>query len=119
MTAENVKQRLRGQGPFIGMLFITSDYYNVVARSDGGWNGCSFPGCPPIRATREARKLVDKDAGLHAVVCDAYRHGHGEALLIRVQDNHSDQGPSRWVDLGAFDNLFIHTDCGAHLRSPA
>ncbi|CAN6271347.1 unnamed protein product [Urochloa humidicola] len=109
LIAEDVKRRLREQGPFVGILFTTSEYYNkkFLARSDGGWNGRCFPGYTPDRTMRKARREGDKAAGSHAVVCDGYWHGAGgEALHIRVKDKHSDKGPIRWVHLGTFDCFF-------------
>ncbi|KAF0912430.1 hypothetical protein E2562_014069 [Oryza meyeriana var. granulata] len=79
-------------GPMVATLWVGNPYFMCNAENNFVYRGSS---------NRE------KDPN-HTVVCFAYRFV-GEELHLRILDNHSDDGPIRWVLYEVIDEIYLPT----------
>uniref|UniRef100_A0A0D9VIB2 Uncharacterized protein n=1 Tax=Leersia perrieri TaxID=77586 RepID=A0A0D9VIB2_9ORYZ len=96
-------------GPCIGVFFIDSKYHSYGrSRSrycyDDDLDHVSYGGVSRDPLFRRDLTKKDEDAGNHAVVCYAYRFVEDE-LQLRILDNHTINGPRRWIKYKAFHQL--------------
>lgn len=82
-------------GPIIGSLWTANGYYH------------SITGDHVYRGVREEFKTAEY-GDQHAVVCFGYKFDkRAKELHIHIMDNHTDDGPLRWIEFSAFDYFFV------------
>jgi len=82
-------------GPIIGSLWAANGYYD------------SITGDHVYRRVREKFRKSE-DGGQHAVVCFGYKFNkRAKESHIHIMDNHTEDGPLRWIDFSAFDYFFV------------
>lgn len=81
-------------GPIIGVFWADRKEYSLCTGDR------VYRGCPKELRVRGAGEN-------HAVVCFAYQFDVGKEEKVRIIDNHSQEGPIRWIAFSTFDMFFI------------
>jgi hypothetical protein len=92
VSHEAAVRLLLAHGPLLATLWVNDEYMICTTKNDLVYRGSS---------NRE------KDPN-HTVVCFAYRFV-GEELHLRVLDNHTEDGPVRWVLYECIDEIHLLT----------
>lgn len=104
LTPQQAAQLIFTGGPCIGSLWVDGSYTSKHHYSDDNDDDeedmLVYRGCDPKKKIHR-----DKETGLHAVVCYAYRF-IGKGLHIRVQDNMPICSPHNWILFQAFDMFY-------------
>ncbi|KAF0912427.1 hypothetical protein E2562_014066 [Oryza meyeriana var. granulata] len=92
LSHEAAARLLLVQGPLMATLWVNDEHMICTAENNLVYRGSS---------DRE-------DDPNHTIVCFAYRFV-GEELHLRVLDNHTDNGPVRWVLYKCIDAIYLLT----------
>uniref|UniRef100_A0A0A9CKE8 Uncharacterized protein n=1 Tax=Arundo donax TaxID=35708 RepID=A0A0A9CKE8_ARUDO len=86
---------LYARGPLIGSLWAADSDYDITV-GDQVYRG------------RQERFRVPGTGDYHAVVCCCYHFdSRSMELHVRIMDNHTADGPLRWILFEAFDGFWL------------